>query len=85
MPLYCYECEKCGHTGEYINHIDEYENCPKCQIPMKRVLQPFGINMGVGAYGYYDENLGKYINTNKQRKEEMERQGVTEKIGKGWY
>ena len=52
---------------------------------MKRVLQPFGINMGVGAYGYYDENLGTYINTNKHRREVMEKQGVTEKIGKGWY
>ena len=85
MPLYVCECKQCGHIGEYINHINEYEKCPKCQIPMKRIPQPFGINMGVGPYGYYDDNLGKYINTNKQRKEEMERQGVTEKIGKGWY
>ena len=85
MPLYVYQCPKCGHNGEYLNHINEYENCPKCHIPMKRLLQPFAINMGVGAYGYYDENLGKQIDTNKQRKEEMRRQGVTEKFGKGWY
>jgi len=85
MPLYVMKCEQCGHTGEYINHIDEYENCPDCKVPMKRILQPFGICMGCGAYGYYDDNLQTYINTNKQRKEEMRKQNVTEKIGKGWY
>jgi len=54
---------------------------------MKRLLHTqFGINMGAaGAHGYYDENLGTYIGTNKQRREEMKKQGVTEKIGKGWY
>ena len=86
MPFYDYECPECGHKGEYQNHIDEYEQCPKCRIPMKRLIQPFNICMGpVGAFGYYDENLGTYINTNKQRKEEMRKQNVTEKIGKGWY
>jgi hypothetical protein len=32
-----------------------------------------------GAHGYFDENLGKYINTNYERREEMLKQGVTEK------
>lgn len=85
MPLYIYECPQCGHIDEYINHINEYEKCHKCHIPMKRLPAAFAINMGVGAYGYYDENLQTYIHTNKQRKEEMKKQGVTEKIGKGWY
>ena len=85
MPIYDYECSKCGYTGEHITHINDYELCPKCCVPMKRVLTTFGINMGVGAYGYYDDNLGTYIHTNKQKKEEMQKQGVTEKFGKGWY
>lgn len=86
MPYYDYECKQCGCIGEYRTHIDEYEKCPKCKIEMKRVIQPVNFNMGAaGAYGYYDENLGTYINTNKQRREEMKKQGVTEKIGKGWY
>jgi hypothetical protein len=47
---------------------------------MKRLMSAPHINMGpVGAYGYFDENLGKYIGTNTQRREEMRRQGVTEK------
>lgn len=86
MPLYDYQCPECGYRGEHINRIDEYEHCPRCRIPMNRLLQPFNINMGAaGAYGYYDDNLGKYIHTNRQRREEMKKQGVTEKIGKGWY
>lgn len=52
----------------------------------RQLHSQFHVNMGAaGAHGYYDENLGTYINTNKQRKEEMKKQGVTEKIGKGWY
>ena len=75
MPLYDYEC-KCGYTGEYLNHMEHYEACPKCQTPMKRVFHSqYGINMGVGAFGYYDENLGTYIHTNRQRREEMKKQG----------
>jgi len=53
---------------------------------MKRVLSGrFGINMGVGAYGYYDENLQAYCGTNRERRRIMKEQGVSEKYGKGWY
>jgi hypothetical protein len=55
---------------------------------MKRQFHSnYGINMGpVGAYGYHDETLGKYISTNKQRKEEMSKQGVTERMSSGvWF
>lgn len=44
----------------------------------------FGISMGVGAYGYYDENLGTYIRTNAHKRQVMREQNVTEKFGKGW-
>jgi putative FmdB family regulatory protein len=87
MPYYDYNCQACSLKGEFLTHIDENQICPRCHRPMKRLLHSqFGINMGAaGAHGYYDENLGTYINTNKQRKEEMKKQGVSEKIGKGWY
>lgn len=88
--LYVYECEKCGAIGEFITRMNEYQNCPDCGAVMKRLPTPFNINMGAaGAHGYYDDNLEKYIHTNKQRKEEMRKQGVTEhgatpKIGDSW-
>jgi hypothetical protein len=55
---------------------------------MKREFHSqFGINMGpCGAYGYFDETLGKYISTNRERKREMARQGVRERESKKvWF
>jgi hypothetical protein len=52
---------------------------------MKRQFHAsFAINMGVGAHGYYDENLGCYIGTNAQKRRVMQEQGVSEKFGKNW-
>jgi predicted nucleic acid-binding Zn ribbon protein len=86
MPVYPCKCPKCFLERDIVAKVDQNIHCPKCGEEMKRLLHSqFGINMGAaGAAGYYDQNLGKYIHTNKQRKEEMERQGVSEKIGKGW-
>jgi len=86
MPIYDYQCggaSGCGHIERDLKkHPDEtYVQCPKCAKYMKRMLNSrFSINMGAaGAHGYFDENLGKYINTNYERREEMLKQGVTEK------
>ena len=85
MPLYDYLCP-CGYKGEHITKIDQFAKCPKCGKKMERQFSfTHGINMGAsGAYGYYDTNLGCYISTNRQRREEMKRQGVSEAYGKGW-
>jgi predicted nucleic acid-binding Zn ribbon protein len=86
IPLYDYSCA-CGYKGEHIAKIDEMVKCPDCNFEMKREM-PFthGINMGAaGATGYYDDNLQTYIHSNRQRREEMKRQGVAETYGKGWY
>jgi putative FmdB family regulatory protein len=87
MPLYDYFCEHCGYEGEHLTGVNDQPECPKCTIPMKRRMpSTHGINMGAsGAYGYFDDNLGIGISTNKQRREEMKRQGVQENFGKGWY
>lgn len=79
MPIYDYEC-KCGHTGEYITSMDANKRCPDCKTEMTRLMSPANFSMGAaGAYGYYDENLQTYIHTNKQRREIMRQQGVSEK------
>jgi putative FmdB family regulatory protein len=92
MPLYDYECE-CGcKLIDHIAHMNETTvKCPDCGKQMKRLFHAnYGINMGVvGAYGYYDDTLDKYISTEKQRREEMRKQGVTEKgetpkLGSAW-
>ena len=84
MPLYDYDCD-CGWTGEIICPIDASPPCPQCDGNMKRLISStHGINMGVGAYGYYDDNLQAYVSTNRQKKELMRKQGVSEAYGKGW-
>jgi putative FmdB family regulatory protein len=76
--LFDFQCEKCGLVFERIVGDGEKPACPECHMPAKKLMSASNFNMGpCGAYGYYDENLGKYISTNKQRKEEMRKQGVT--------
>ena len=90
MPIYDYSCPRCGFAGEFITPMMEYQKCPDCGAAMVRLMHSkFSINMGVGASGYYDETLGKYISTNRERREECRRQGVTPKgdtpkLGSTW-
>lgn len=86
MPIYEYKC-KCGYSGDHIARPEaDTLPCEKCRRKMVRQFHPqFGIIMGVGAYGRYDENLGVYVRTNSHHREIMKDQGVEPKIGKGWY
>jgi putative FmdB family regulatory protein len=78
MPIYDMECDHCDEVFEdIIAHIYEVVPCPNCKRVLERMMSPVNFNMGVGAYGYYDETLEKYIPTNKARREEMKKQGVT--------
>jgi len=79
MPIYDYECPACGLKGEFITDMSENQRCPGCGAWMKRLLSPPFINMGVGAYGYYDENLGCHVGTNREKRRLMREQGVTPK------
>lgn len=83
--LYEYEC-KCGNVEEHFGHVKDVTHPCKCGKKMKRRIScRIGISMnGVPAAGYYDENLGTYINSVSQKRRVMEQQGVSEKFGKGW-
>ena len=84
MPIYDYECE-CGWKGEVITSMDVDPPCPECDGDMKRLMPgTHGIAMGVGPYGYYDDNLQSYVSTNAEKRRLMQEQGITEKYGKGW-
>ena len=92
MPLYDYECERndCLTIFEVYDKIEKTDiRCPICGSGSKRLISAPNINMGVGAYGYYDKTLRKYLHTNKQRRDECNRQGVypqgdTPKNGDTW-
>ena len=80
MPIYDFECEKCGAVCELLVKANYLAKCKDCGIYMRKLVGAPNINMGpAGATGYYDETLDKYIHTNRQWREEMRKQGVTPK------
>ena len=87
MPLYDWNCEECGVVENVIAKMDEKTIVhDKCGNNMTRFISGNkGINMGVGAYGYYDDNLQAFCGTNREKKRIMKEKGVSEKYGKGWY
>lgn len=81
LRMYDFKCKKCGDVMERIVVMGD---CPKslcCGAPTEKMPPVVRVNMGVGPYGYYDENLDAHIGTNRQRRELMRQQGVTEKGG----
>lgn len=47
MPIYDYECSKCGHIRErYANVNTKYLKCPKCQGSSKRLISASGVYTG---------------------------------------
>ncbi len=53
MPIYVYQCVRCGTTFERRQHIDEppLTKCPKCGGLVHRLVQPVGIIFkGPGFY-----------------------------------
>lgn len=80
MPfrMYDFECKECGVQEIDVIVCKEQKSIDcVCGSKMKKVFNTFNINMGVGAYGYYDETLQTHVSTNKQRKEICRKQEVT--------
>lgn len=53
MPLYEYQCEKCGERAEIIQKISDppYEHCPKCGGAMRKLFSAPAIQFkGSGFY-----------------------------------
>jgi len=78
LRMYDFKCNLCNKVEEHIVTETEVPFC-MCGNRMEKLPPIVRVNMGVGAYGYYDETLGMGITTNKQRREECIRQGVTPK------
>ena len=60
MPLYEYECQKCGNRFELIQGYDaaETQKCPKCGGKAARVLAPPAIQFK-GSGWYVTDYAGK--------------------------
>ena len=55
MPLYEFECKKCGHTFDKVMSIKEMEtkklNCPECgSSTIRKLISSGTINTGLGGY-----------------------------------
>ncbi len=53
MPLYEYQCEKCGHRFEKIQKFSDklIKKCPECGGPVKQLLSPPAVQFkGSGWY-----------------------------------
>ena len=53
MPVYEYECQKCGNSFEVFQGINEEprKRCPKCRGALRKVFTPVGIVFkGSGFY-----------------------------------
>jgi putative FmdB family regulatory protein len=45
MPLYEYECRKCGHHFEYLTRDGQSPACPSCQgADLQKLLSVFAVN-----------------------------------------
>lgn len=45
MPTYSYHCDTCGHDFEAVQRFadDPLTECPACEAPIRRVIQPVGV------------------------------------------
>ena len=90
MPVFDFFCGCGKERSDVIARPDERIVCPACGRRMQKRPPLVHHSMGAaGAYGYHAANLGVYVHTNAQRREEMRRQGVTErgatpKNGEAW-
>ncbi|TET82140.1 zinc ribbon domain-containing protein [candidate division TA06 bacterium] len=60
MPIYEYECKKCGHRFEKIERTNSSERkvCPVCKGKAKRVL-PSGVAFVFKGSGFYATDYAK--------------------------
>jgi len=83
MPIWDFECKKCGNIFEEVSKISDSDNirCPKCQGETKKVW----LQLNKLAYKKFPEgfwnDLGPkpvYISSRRQLREEVKKRGTDE-------
>lgn len=61
MPIYMYQCEKCGVRFEKMQRMsaDPLTDCPECDGQVHRVIQPVGIIFKGSGFYVTDNRSGK--------------------------
>jgi len=58
MPIYEYECKKCGHQMEALQRMsdDALKDCPECQAPaLKKLISAAGFRLS--GSGWYETDF----------------------------
>jgi putative FmdB family regulatory protein len=85
MPIYDYNCRKCGIIEDIWARIDELSvNCPNCGLGMERLLSPTRLQLDIEPY--FDENIadpkksphGQWITSRQDKKRKLKEQGLME-------
>ena len=85
MPLYDYECEKCGMIDEFFAPIERRTKTCECGATMTRILSPrYYINPDIEIVTDNISGEMTRITSRKQLKQMCKEHGVMEKYGKGW-
>jgi putative FmdB family regulatory protein len=69
MPIYEYQCTKCGHHFERRQHFteDPVQTCPVCEGQVQRVIQPVGV-VFKGSGFYVTDNRRSSSSTSRKEK-----------------
>lgn len=80
MPMYEYACPECGQETMELRKIDQRHEsllCPSCTAPMRLTLSLPALLPEF--HSYYDDGLGKRVESRDHRKRLMQEAGVEEK------
>ena len=77
MPIYEYECEKCGYLFELKRRFDEDEGnpcCPQCRGKVRRLFSPSVILF---------KGSGFYVNDSRSNRNRPSEEGNTDNVNSG--
>lgn len=75
MPIYEYECSKCGHSFDSLEHFDSptRKKCPVCGRTAHRVM-PTGVGFVFKGSGFYaTDYAAKSASDEKKEKPEQKK------------
>ncbi len=79
MPLYEYQCAKCGKRVEIIQRISDppYTHCPKCAGEMRKLISSPAIQFK-GSGFYKTDYASKKLETSSETKSESKSESKTD-------
>lgn len=86
MPLYEYQCQKCGQRVEILQRVSDppYTHCPKCSGDMKKLMSSPAIQFkGSGFYKTDYPNKSSQSDTKSDTKSETKTESKSDSSSSG--